>query len=211
MKKIRVFYDVDDVLNNLNERVFGEVGVDPAKIKYYRINKNKALTVDQATKIIELYGDGDLAYSLDLVDGANRITDILEKFGDMVEVGLHSVSMTEAVHTAKENMLKEKLVGFDKLDVRLELCCDSDKTVINGDEITVLVEDSLENVLKSEARYNILVDKPHNQFEYYGVDTETEIKKNIIRVYGLNDAVDTVELIVEALVEIAREKQAEQK
>lgn len=190
---INIVYDMDDVLNNLNDVVFSRQGIyhKLVKLKYFDINKNKNMTKYEKSEILKSYSNPDIFDKLELVYGAERILDIQKKYSDKVKVWIHSLSFNDKIAQVKERFIRDKMQWFNMDNTILEVA--DTKSVL--DFADIVVEDSLEYLVKCKSEFKVLIDKSYNQSENYDVDSS-----NIIREKGLNKAIDKVESIVEELL-----------
>lgn len=181
-------YDIDDVLNNLNEEVYSTLGIPHLyyKQKRYKVRENVGILTDkQMDSILNLYSDNSLFERLRPIRGIERITNIEKQLPNKAVVHIHSISLNEDIIRIKERFIRDNIAGFNSERANLALGHNKD-AFKNAD---IIVEDSLENLLKYGSNtIKILLDKPYNQFNNYGI-----VKTDIIRLNDLEEAVDTIE------------------
>lgn len=186
-----IVYDLDGVLNMLNEYVFGKLGILDKldKLKFYNISKNIHILSDgEINGILSMYSCADTFILSKAVEGINRITNVEDKYPGKVKVVINSLCYSPDVMDAKRLWLsKYTKVKEDNIILQYG-------GVKNGlDNADIVVEDCLKNLLDIKCnKAKILIDKPYNRFSksIWG-DLE------ILRVRDLNEAIDKVEGIVE--------------
>lgn len=161
---IKVVYDIDDVLNNLNDVVMGELGIERWRVKQFRIRDNKDLTQEEIDRIQAHYANPDVFARTTICPSIKHILDI-ETINPEVAVFIHSLSYSEKIKQVKERQLAQAIPEMRHDRILLEV--GGDKAVL--DDIHILVEDSYINCVDSKAKmFNALVNRPHNQAENYG-------------------------------------------
>ena len=190
-KKKIIVYDLDEVLNNLNEYVYNFLKVPSASV--FNIKECKEYTEEQKVAILSMYRDPEVFKKLDLVDGGKEILDI-ESTGK-AEVWINSNNLSDEVKQAKIQWLKEKLPEFNMQHVVMQVKAAESKD--GHDDAFIIVEDNLLNLRKySKDTIKILIDKSHNQSEAYNTSDEAE---GIIRVKDLKEANSRIKQIVNDL------------
>lgn len=187
-----IVYDVDDVLNNLNGVVYSSLGI----LHLYKIQKRFRATenlgtLDEKTvaAIIEKYEDPKVFEQLSPVKGIERILDV-EKIDTDAAVHIHSLNFKEQIAFIKRAFLTENVPNIKESNINLVVGTHKEPFA-NAFSIT---EDSLENLLLYEpCVHRILIDKPYNQFESYGINNK---EVGILRVDCLDTAVDMVEFLI---------------
>lgn len=185
--KLRVVYDVDDTLWDLNQTICDVHDLNFDDIVTYVAVNNPRLTEEQKQVMLAAYGEPEIFKQCKFYDGYERIFD-LEKNG-IAEVWISSGNMTEEVMTIKAKRLEKEVANINMNHVRLTCSTQIYQGRVTGD---ILVDDSLMNMIKGNFKYNILIDAPYNRNE----DDIAAAKKEIIRVTSLSEAVDLVEDIV---------------
>lgn len=185
---MKIVFDIDETLNNLNEHVFRLLDIYEYKyknLKYYNLKENDNLTRGDIKRIYELYGNPDSYIKAKSADGVKDIKDLLILEG--INVIIHSLCINEAVLLAKVNWVSE-ILGTSGIEYNMEL---GEKNPIVG--ANIVVEDNLEYLLECEADYKILIDKPYNKFENYAINAE---ESGVIRVKSLKQAIRIIKEIV---------------
>lgn len=181
-----IVYDMDEVLNNLNDVVFCGLGKERANIKYFNIYQNDNLTDTQKKYIMSQYSDSSVYKRLSPVEGADRIMNIKDHWGDFVDVMVHTHCFTDEIVDVKKEFISRYIPKL-KPDKVLYRTGDDKGIVPNAD---IIVEDSLENLNKYAAdKVRILIDKPYNKFENYPDIDST----GIIRLRTLNEVLDYID------------------
>lgn len=180
--KIIVTYDVDDVLNNLNQVVHKELGIKLKDRKKYNIYKC-GYSEEINSKMMELYNSPKIFERLKLVEGAKDIFNI-EKEYDNVEVHIHSNNFNSEVALVKSRMLLKEIPGCTPEKLHMQIADTEGKSILEG--TTIIVEDHIMNLRKyPKETMKILIDKPYNKSKNY--DT-TDREEGIIRVNSLAEA-----------------------
>lgn len=175
---INIVYDIDDVINELNEYVFNKAGIYNKfkDIKYYDIEENThILTQDEMDKLNTLYED-TLSYKLaKLADGAKDILEI-EKLNNRVRVYLYSVCPSKEIAEVKIEYLKKYI---PRIDInRCIFIYNNNKEAL--DNTFIVIDDKLENLVRYRDNViKVLIDKPYNR---HG---DIKCIKNMYRVSNL--------------------------
>ena len=187
-KKILIIYDVDDVLNNLNQYCLDKLGL-PWGTRF-NTYENECYTKEQADDLMEAYGDPETFRNLELVAGAEDIFSMLNE--DKAEVKIVSRNFNQDVADVKMEWLLENIPNASKDKIEMQIGLGANKKVHT--EADIIIEDCITNCLKYEFRtIKLLIDKPNNQSEVYGIDEKAE---NIIRVKSLIEANALVKMMV---------------
>lgn len=187
---LRVIYDVDDVLNNLNEVAAKIAGVDRAKFIRFNLKECPDLTANELERMYAAYSSLETFKQTSLNPGAKRICGI-QRTG-LAEVGIHSTSFNQDIIDYKFKVLTTEIPGLNPDLINLVNSGSHKDPIENAD---IVVEDNLEMLLKYDANtLKILIDRSHNKFENYGMVNDTQ---GIIRVADLNAAVNLIEAIIE--------------
>lgn len=189
---VTVVYDLDGVLNNLNEVVYGRYGLLDKFMRQrrYNIKENGNLFNEEEQRLVlNQYKDINTFKNLSAIKGINKILDIKRKYKDGVKVVVHSLSYDNRVPIEKERFIREHVEDSGLLELNFEV--GESKGLYKGADI--VVEDSLENIIGySDKTKKILIDKPYNKFEAYGIDG-----RGIKRSKDLMDAIREVGRIVD--------------
>lgn len=179
---INVVYDVDDVLNNLNNYVCDKLNIDSSKLDNFDIRKCSRLTAQEQENILDMYGRPDTFKNLTYVRGAEDICEI-EKTGKAL-VWINSKCFNQEIADIKAQTLTEAIKGLNPDRLIFQIGTDQKKSGL--DFADIIVEDNLLNLRKySTKTIKYLVNKFHNQSETYNT---TDIKEKLIRVPNLIEA-----------------------
>ena len=176
MKKI--VFDLDDTLWDLNKRACKLANVDYMKLTTFLLTDNKNLKKREKEKLLSLYGNPMLWNDIKWLDGVERLKN-LEKLG--AKVYINSNCMNQRVLDYKRSFLSDAL-KLPNDQIILNVSEATKKYMI--DDMYIFVDDSPYNILKSNAEYNILFNRPWNQ--------------NIIatRFNNLNKIIDICEVLL---------------
>lgn len=185
-----VVYDLDGVLNGLNEYVFRQLGIEHKldKLKYYNIARNTHILRDREIRdILNMYGEANSFISCGAIEGADRITNVEERYPGKVRVMVNSLCYSLQAAEAKRLWLR-KYTKVKEENIVLQY-----GTVKDGVEnADIVVEDCLKNLLDIKcSRAKILLDKPYNRFS-----ESMWTSLGITRVRDLNESIKKVEEIV---------------
>ena len=186
-----VVYDVDDVLNNLNEYVEAQTKVPMSKLKNFDITKNNNLTEEEKRLVLYYYQHSETFKHLKFRKAAYRIFDI-EKTGK-ARVVIHSNNFNKSIALIKYNMLMAQIPGISPEKVSLAVGNHDAKQAFPNTDI--VIDDCLDNLLKYPKEcIKIVIDKPWNHPRTYGYKSDGAI--GVTRVGSLSAAVELVEKIV---------------
>lgn len=187
---LNVVYDVDDVLNNLNEYVFKQLGVT-WRPRRFNVRECTDVSTEFQDKIIGMYGSPETFENLDWVDGAHEITSI-EADGS-AKVWINSNNFSDTIRDVKRHRILTELTEINPDRVVLQVSGSNDKKAVNAD---IVIEDHIINCLKySDWSIKILIDKTWNQPDQYEI---AEDFYHIIRVGSLLEANQAVREIITA-------------
>lgn len=186
---LNAVYDVDDVLNNLNDYVFETLRLH--KAKRFKIPENTdQYTEDQMKSIINMYGDPNTFRNLRYVPGARDICKI-EKTGKAL-TWINSSNYTEDIAKVKLESLIANIPDLNIDRIILVIGLGANKNAVDAD---IIVEDCFTNLDKyHDGTLKILIDKTHNQAETYG---STDAEKGITRVKSLVEANTIIQCVVD--------------
>lgn len=196
-KDINIVYDMDDVLNNLNEAVFGRLGLldELKELKYFDIRKNEhCLTSEQMTQVISEYSKLETFEKTVASDGIERIVDV-EKIDPRVKVWIYTQKFSKELNKFTIDFIKENIPGLS--DERIVIVNSKHKKK-RFENAAIIVEDSAENIAEyGKETVKILIDKPYNRHENY-VDefTAENVDGTLVRVASLSKAIKLVETLV---------------
>ena len=157
MNKLKVVFDLDDTLWNLNERACQLTGVDYSKINNFKLHENVLLTDEEKAKMWELYQDPELWRDLPWLEGA---TEIHELDSDVVEVWLVTNCLNTAVQEFKRSFLS-KALHLPEERIILNVTTATSKKM--PEDTFIFVDDSPFNLMASKAKYNLIPDRPWNR------------------------------------------------
>lgn len=173
---INIIYDMDDVLNDLNDVVFRELGLSLPR--YYELREHKEYSSDALDKIFEKYRDINVFYKTALCNGALDIIHLEDTPG--VKVWIHTVSYTKEIADYKYKLIHSGIPGFSM--ERLLLPIGHKKPLDFADYV---IEDSYMNLYRYKNNSTkILVDKTYNQESAY---SEYKITGRLVRCSSLED------------------------
>lgn len=186
--KIKIIYDVDDVLNNLNSYIFGKLGLPWGK--RYLVTECTCYTKEQVDTLIKMYGDPEVFRNLTFVPGAKEIFDI-ERTGQ-AEVFIISRNFNQEVANVKMESLLKHIPNAKPDKIDMQIGSGNNKKI--DESADIIVEDCIENCIRYPFdTIKILIDKPNNQAEAYGICEE---EHNIFRVGSLIEANNLISAIV---------------
>ena len=149
------------------------------KFTTYIIDENPHFNEEVRSAILRCYTNPQFFMELPPADGYLEIARI--KKDPRVHLIVNSLSMTESIREVKREW--DKKHGIDFFDEYLD-DHGSHKTMQEG---FIQVEDCMENICRSPAKFKILINKPYNQ---------GELPANTFRVSGLTEAVDVIESLL---------------
>lgn len=170
---INIVYDVDDVLNNLNDYVIGKLGLVYAS--NYNIRSCPEYTREQQDKILAMYNDPETFRNLKLVPGARDICKVEET--GKARVWINSSCLNVEIEDIKRRCLLENIPGLNKDRLVFQVGYGMSKKQLDFTDI--IVEDCITNLTKYNAQVEkILIDKKHNQAKTYCIsDWDYGIKR----------------------------------
>ena len=188
-KAINVVFDVDDVLNNLNDYVFGTLGLPEPDT--FKVNESSLYTAEQKKAIMTMYGTADTFRHLQYDSLCKNLPD-LETIDD-VHVWINSVCFTHEIADVKLEQLRQYTPGLDEDHIIFQITSDgSSKRELSCG--TIMVEDNILNLFThEETPIKILIDKSYNKAEVYGTHDETH---GIIRVKSLAGALCVIDCFI---------------
>lgn len=188
-KAINVVFDIDDVLNNLNDYVFGTLGLPEPDT--FKVNESSLYTDEQKKAIMQMYGKADTFWHLQYNSLCSRLTDL--ECASNVYVWINSVCFTKDIADVKLGQLRMYAPGLDEDRIIFQITSDgSSKRELSCG--TIMVEDNIINLFKhEETPIKILIDKSYNKAEVYGTHDATH---GIIRVNSLAEAYKVIECFI---------------
>lgn len=186
--KIKIIYDVDDVLNNLNSYIFGKLGLPWGE--RFMVTECMCYTKEQVDALLKMYGDPEVFRNLSYEPGASEIFDI-ERTGQ-AEVFIISRNFNQEVADVKMESLLKHIPNAKPDKIDMQIGSGNNKKI--DESADIIVEDCIENCIRYPFdTIKILIDKPNNQAEAYGICKE---EHNIFRVGSLIEANNLICAIV---------------
>lgn len=196
---MNIIYDMDDVLNDLNESVYRTLGLSDkfAQLKRYYVTENVELgilTQEQGKSVLSLYENPETFKRLSARKGIERIMDIESHHKDRVCVSVYSQSLNKEINEIKYDFIKEHIPNMP-LD-RVHITNTEIKEAKAG--ASIVVEDSIENLLRyDKSVIKILMSKSYNKYEnYQDLKEQIDNSGTFIRVYSLEDAITVIEGLI---------------
>lgn len=188
-RAINVVFDIDDVLNNLNDYVFGTLGLPEPDT--FKINESSLYTDEQKKSIMTMYGTADTFRHLRYDNLCKNLPDFEHE--QDVHVWINSVCFTKEIADVKLEHLRMYAPGLNEDHIVFQITSDgsSKKELSCG---TIMVEDNILNLFKhEETPIKILIDKSYNKAEVYGTADETH---GIIRVKSLAEVFKVIDCFI---------------
>lgn len=185
-----VVYDVDDTLWGLDDLLYEDIGLSLDSSTVYSVGNNPNLTEEQKLYLLKGYADPEVFKRCQWYSGFERVFDL--EVSSEASIWISSANFNERVKDVKFHRLTSEIPNINPEHVKLTVGTSYYQGRVPGD---VLVDDSLENVLKSNFKFNVLLDKPHNRISFKELSEQCP-EKIVVRVNNLNQAVDAVEKIV---------------
>ena len=179
-KKLKIVFDRDGVFNELHSKVAEKLGFFVDLFKEYKIEKNEHFDEDMKKAIYNCFDDPQIFADVEPAKDYMRIGE-LRQF-EHVHLIVHSLSSTALIAQTKKEWDKKHGIDFfheyiDSFGRKKEML-----------EAFVQVEDCLENLQNSPAKYKVLINKLYNQ---------KPLPKNTFRVNDLLEAVDVIKSLIE--------------
>lgn len=186
--RLVIVYDVDDVLNNLNDVVFNTLGINQHIQTRFKITENvDTLSPIDMERIISAYGDTKIFEQVQFLPGAKLIYDA-EARGAIVRI--RSSNVNQQIADLKMAKLLSEIPGATREKITMFVGHGVKKEI--DPEADIIIEDSLENLLMYQRdKVRILIDKPYNKYYSYRVNNSIE---RISRVPSLMSAVTSVNI-----------------
>ena len=184
---MRIVFGIDNVLNKLEEHVYKLAGIDEKKYykkKKYMVEECNHLTGREKKKILSLYSDENTYLTCPAqkgIDRIGRLTNIPN-----INIYIHSYCANMQAILGKMKWVGER-IDIEGIQFIMEI---GKKTPF---EVDVAVESNLEYLIACKAKTKILIDKPYNKEENYGVNSK---EHGIIRVGSTDEAIKFIEELV---------------
>lgn len=187
---LTIVYDMDDVLNNLNDYVSSALEIPIQNFSIFNISKIDTLTENEKRRILEMYSNPNTFKHLAFRDSAYRIFNAART--GKANVFIHSNNFKQEIADVKTKRILAEIPGAKIENISMTVASADGKRAFTGADI--IVEDGFENCLRYESKcMKILIDKPWNQCKTYGYIKDPD---DIIRVGSLREAVNIVDSIV---------------
>lgn len=189
-KKIRVVFDMDDILWDLNR-----VATDMAKIPYdkiivFHVNENPLLTEEQKKALKQAYSSDELFDNMVWYEGAEKIFTLESKD---VEVSINSNCLGANVVERKYKLLHNLYAVDDSRLILNDLTKGVAKKI--GDDVTIFVDDSPYNHVMNKTKYHIMMNKPWNTSDM-GRAVLGDLDKDMIRCENLIEIIEKVKELI---------------
>lgn len=171
-QKIRIIYDLDDVLWNLTELVMQRLGLADRVQTDFRVDQNTVFTDEEKKAILKAFGDAQNFADSEFYPGADEILDIV---APGVEVSINSNAYSPEVVAVKERRLRETYPDMPVELQRINLVTPSSNRKQIDPDVLVFVDDSPYNVAGSEAKFNLM---PHKTWNTNPKAREVALGKN---------------------------------
>lgn len=153
-EKLKVVYDCDDVLWDLNTHVAVLKGVDPNCLVNFAMLENEALTMAERQAMLAGFRDAESFVDIEFYEGASEILRA-EELGATVMI--NSNAYNAAIAELKRKQLLELLPALTSEKLRINVI-DPDGACHKEIErdLFIFVDDSPFNIALSEAKINIM-------------------------------------------------------
>lgn len=192
MSKLKIVYDIDDILHGLNKRICNKHNININYIKNYNVKKNTDLTEDEMQTLISGYKNEDTFKNIEWYPGIERLLNVEKLSTDnvQVEVWINSNSFTHNIANLKrEQILKKIPISENRLILSIIGEEDTDVEKLIGEDTYILVDDNPGTLNKSSATINITMNNPW--------DTSKEFYTTVNKVVEVHDSLDSIITTVE--------------
>lgn len=175
---IKVIWDVDGVLWDINDYIYKKLGIESEYSKriHYKVEL-MGYSKEVEREIVRLYGDKEVFENVEFDDGVDEINKL--ELEGVCKSFIHSHNYTEEVAEIKRRRLTEKLVEIPKSRMRLDVLRGTEVVIKELEESDVVVEDSLDNLINCKAKLKILIEQPYNIMEMSKKDYGIDVVKNV--------------------------------
>lgn len=182
----KVIYDLDGTMNELNDYVLEQLGQPLDLFKRYDLRENVHISRDVQNEILSMWTSPETFKKVPYSKGMEQA--ILMSESKCMDFKIHSMCLVPAVAEVK----KDSLAGLGLSSGSIILETGFSKKMMECD---IAVEDSLENLFNSNAKYKILRKRSYNRMENY---PEYRGKLKVLEVDNLMEANSLVmELIMQ--------------
>lgn len=189
-KKIRVVFDMDDILWDLNRVATNMVKIPYDKIIIFHVSENPLLTEEQKKALKQSYSSDELFDNLVWYEGAEKIFTLESKD---VEVSINSNCLGANVVERKYKLLHNLYAVDDSRLILNDLTKGVAKEI--GDDVTIFVDDSPYNHVMNKAKYHIMMNKPWNTSDM-GRAVLGDLDKDMIRCENLIEIIEKVKELI---------------
>lgn len=154
----RVVYDLDGTMNELNDYVLTELGQPLDLFKRYSLRENTHISREIQNEILRMWSDPATFRKVQFSQGIEQT--VLMSGSQCMDFRIHSICLVTGVEEVKRN----SLLGMGMKDSSIFLETGFSKKMIDCE---IAVEDSLENLFNSKAKYKILRKRSYNRIENY--------------------------------------------
>jgi len=160
MQKKKVVIDIDDTCWPLNSRICHQHQIDIRNITAFNIKECNKLSDEQKRILLFAYNDVHTFQNIVWYDGVQDIPK-LEQYG--AEVHIDSNNCTQDILLTKKRQIL-RFIALSESRVNLRLIKDTmDKEL--SDDVFIFCDDSPYHLKKSNAKYNLTLNKPWNTSE----------------------------------------------
>lgn len=179
-EKLKVVYDCDDVLWDLNTRVARLKGIDPNCLVNFAMLENEALSMAERQAMLAGFRDAKSFEAIEFYEGADNILGA-EELGATVMINSNAYSA--AIAELKKQQLTQLLPEMKQEHMRIQVI-DPDGACHKEIErdLFIFVDDSPFNVALSEAKINIM---PRRLWNVTPKAKEIVCDKNVIWIDDL--------------------------
>lgn len=173
MEDFKIVYDVDDCLFDVDGYVCEQLDLDINDFTDWDLSK---LPVDVRNKVNKYYHMCETYTDSKLFDGIDELKSIPDLY-------IHTYCLSPEVGIAKRDRLLS--LGFKAEQIILDFC-DKKQDIAT----LIIVDDNVDNILRSSAKHKIIINKPWNKGFDIGndairVDTLLEANEIVRRIISL--------------------------
>lgn len=190
-RKIKVVFDMDDILWDLNRVATNMAKIPYDKIIVFDVNENHLLTEEQKEALKKAYSSAELFDNMIWYEGAEKIFTLERK---NVEISINSDCLGANVVQRKYKLLHNLYAVDDSRLILNDLTKGIAKEI--GDNVTIFVDDSPHNHVMNKAKYHIMMNKPWN-VSAIGRAALGDLDKGIIRCESLIEIIEKVKELIE--------------
>lgn len=181
----KIIFDMDDTLWGLDEKAAKMADIDYNKLVTYVSEENPLLTTAEKQRLISAYNSKELFKNIQWFDGIERINTL------KADVHIKSNIFLQEIDQIKRTQLNNVL-QIPNENIHLDLVTDPKQKHIDPDTF-IFVDDSPHNIIRSNAKHNIMLKHPWNTSSY---GTAIIGSKPVIMIDSLNDIIDVIETLL---------------